>query len=48
MATVMARGTCPVCGTQQAVRKDGTMRGHWEAGTSHRCQGSGWGPVAPR
>ncbi|RZU31152.1 hypothetical protein BKA19_0800 [Blastococcus saxobsidens] len=42
-----ARGTCAVCGGTYAVRRDGTLRTHWENGTSHRCMGSGWAPAPP-
>ncbi len=47
--TTTTRGTCQVCGTVHPVRKDGTLRSHWEVGTSHRCSGSNWPPAnSPR
>ncbi len=39
-----ARGTCPVCKTSRALCRDGTVREHWQTGTSHRCMGSRWAP----
>jgi hypothetical protein len=43
--TTTARGTCPICGTSRTLRRDGTVREHWQTGTSHRCMGSGWPPA---
>lgn len=42
--TTTTRGLCPVCGTSRVLRRDGTLREHWQLGTSHRCMGSGWAP----
>ncbi|RZU32696.1 hypothetical protein [Blastococcus saxobsidens] len=42
-----ARGACQICGTSRTLRRDGTVREHWETSTSHRCMGSGWPPVDP-
>lgn len=43
--TTANRGTCAVCGSVRTLRRDGTVREHWQTGTSHRCMGSGWAPV---
>lgn len=40
--TITARGTCQVCKTSHALRRDGTVREHWH--DNHRCMGSTWAP----
>ena len=45
LSTPVGRGTCPVCGTSRALRRDGTVREHRH--DYHRCQGSGWAPLNP-
>jgi hypothetical protein len=36
-----------MCGRSYTLHRDGTVREHWEYGTSHRCAGSLTEPANP-